>query len=137
MTTNCYDSTLKKSWEFYEQVKESIITIQNHTDNKITEENLLTLIICHTDKEWLRDRKKPLVFQDWFKRVKLSHLRYGQRSSTSKEKTQRSLMPSFALNLYHSPTLPLSSWYSTELRRVSSRKLNYLAFSVKSAVFMR
>lgn len=116
LTTNCYDSILKKkkSWELNEQVKWSTITIQNHKNNKITEENLLTNYLPHRQRTSGVQKKSPVSSRLWFRRVKLSHLCYASEASQAERKTDRSLISSVALNLYCSSILPLSS---SELRR--------------------
>lgn len=64
----------------------------------------------------------------------------------AKRKTERPLISSVALNYHCSPTLPLSSWYSSQLSSfVKKAELAenclqtqaVLVFSVKSTVFMR
>lgn len=92
LTTNCYDSILKKkkTWELNEQVKWSTITIQNHKNNKITEENLLTNYLPHRQRTSGVQKKSPVSSRLWFRRVKLAHLCYASEASQAERKTDRS-----------------------------------------------
>lgn len=93
------------------------------------------------------DIKKPVFSRLWFMRIKLSHLWYGQWSSTSKEEdwevpnliscSELVLQPHSPLKFLVFITTQESFVKKAELAENCLQIQAVLAFSVKSTVFMR